>query len=98
MGVDTTWSSFADTSAIPSGLVVDEANRLYVGLRSGAASDARQHGGTEVLVYSPDRTLVDSFRLSSVALIHAMSLDGDTILVTDRLSHSVQRYDLKGRL
>lgn len=97
MAIVTDWLDFRSGEAIPSGLAVDADDRLFVGLRAGAAVDARERGGTEVLVFGPDRTDPTTLRLPEVAQLHAISIHGDTLLVTDRWSHAVFRYDLAGR-
>lgn len=97
MGIEEGWLDFREGTSIPSGLAVDRDNRLYIALRARPEVDARTVGGTEVLVYAPDRRRYETMRLTDTAQVHAISIVDDTMLVTDRGAHCVRRYTLDGR-
>jgi len=96
VGVDEHWLDLEDGESIPSGLAVDAENRLFIALRAGPTVDARTLGGTEVLVYAPDRRHRETIRLADVAQVHAITINGETLLVTDRGAHCIRRYSLDG--
>jgi hypothetical protein len=96
MVVTPDWRSFDE--AIPSGLAFDNEDSVYIGLRAGASVDARENGGTDLLLIEPSGDTISRLKLPQVAEIHAMTRRGEVLNVTDRGSHSVQRYDLRGQL
>ncbi|TWH41963.1 NHL repeat-containing protein [Rhodococcus rhodochrous J38] len=95
MVVIAEWRTF-DTQ-IPSGLAID-GDHMLVGLRAGTSADAREYGGTDILTLDSDGSTLHERKFAHVAEIHAMTRRDDVLTVTDRTTHTIQRYDLSGRL
>lgn len=80
----------------PSGIAGNADGSLLVAVRIEGA-DARDSGGTRLLTVSEGQILAER-RLSEVAQVHAISVHGDNLWVTDRGAHAVWRYALDGTL
>jgi sugar lactone lactonase YvrE len=95
MSVFSRWFSL-EAPDTPSGIAGTADGSVLVAVRIEGA-DARHVGGTRLLTVSDGQVIAER-RLPEVAQVHALSVHGDNVWVTDRGAHAVWRYSLDGTL